>query len=130
VTTRRERLSSYREARHRFRPDRRQFEQLIAEALDSIPTEFRAHLVNVAILVQEQIAPRENTEEIVLGTYEGAGALASIVGDGIKIPDRITLYRQPILAGCTSRSEVIQEIRDTLIHEIGHHFDLDEHELP
>ena len=103
---------------------------LVREALEGIPEEFRGHLANVAILVQERAASRGESDEVLLGLYEGSGNPVLLDGAHLTVPDRITLFRQPILAAASTRAEVVREIRVTLIHEIGHHFGLGEHELP
>lgn len=82
------------------------------------------------MVVQEQAAPRGESDEVLLGLYQGAGNPAVTEDAHLVVPDRITLYRQPILAAGNTRAEVIREIRTTLIHEIGHHFGLAERELP
>ena len=133
-TGRRERLAAYRAAQQRFRPDRRQFERLVEEALDAVPEEFRRHLENVAVVVEEWPPEREGGRDgedgPLLGLYEGTPLGERGTGYHLVAPDRITLYRGPILALCRSRSDVIREVRDTVVHEIGHYFGLDDDELP
>ena len=130
---RRERVAAYRAAQGRFRPDRRQFERLVAEALERVPAEFRARLDNVAVVVEEW--PREGRDGgtddgPLLGLYQGTPLGERGTGYHLATPDRITLYRGPILALCRSREDVIREVRDTVVHEIGHFFGLGEADLP
>lgn len=126
---RRDRIGIYRDIQRRFRPDRRQFEALVQEALAQLPETFLSRVENVAIVVEDDPrSPRE--QEALLGLYEGIALPHRGDGYHLTAPDRITLFRRPILATATSREEVVKEIRDTLIHEIGHYFGLDEHELP
>src|SRR5690348_971518 len=113
---RRERLAAYRAAQSRFRPDRRQFEWLVAEALEQVPQEFRARLDNVAVVVEEW--PREGRGDgaegaPLLGLYRGTPLGERGTGYHLATPDRITLYRGPILSLCRSREDVIREVRDT-----------------
>lgn len=130
MTDRRERLARYRTHQARYRPDRRRFERLVAAALDQLPAEFRRRLENVAVVVEDWPPEQAGEEEAaLLGLYQGTPYPQR--GDGYHLvpPDRITIYRGPILALCRTREEVIREIRATLVHEIGHYFGLGEHEL-
>ena len=132
---RRERVALYRSAQRHFRPDRRQFERLVGEALAQVPEQFRRRMENVAIVVEEW-PPRRledgrgQEEGPLLGLYEGT-PLGERPGNYHLIPpDRITLYRGPILALCRTRAQVIREVRDTVVHEIGHYLGLGDDELP
>ena len=132
---RRERIAFYRDAQRRFRPDRRQFERLVSEALTEVPEQFRRRLENVAIVVEER-PPRALEEQRggdqgpLLGLYEGTPLGQRTSDYHLVPPDRITLYRGPILALCRTRGDVLREIRDTVVHEIGHYFGLGDDELP
>lgn len=130
MTDRRERLARYRAHQARYRPDRRRFERLVAAALAQLPAEFRRRLENVAVVVEDW-PPKQASEEeaALLGLYQGTPYPQRSDGYHLVPPDRITIYRGPILALCRTREEVIREIRATLVHEIGHYFGLDEHEL-
>ncbi|MFN0072575.1 MAG: metallopeptidase family protein [Chloroflexota bacterium] len=128
---RKERIGVYRELQHRFRPDRRQFEQLVQNAISELPLEFRQRLHNVAVTVAEFPPSGTGTsEEELFGLYEGIALPDRSDGAHLVAPDRITIYRQPILAACRTREEACREIRDTVVHEIGHYFGLGELELP
>ena len=132
---RRERVALYRSAQRRFRPDRRQFERLVSEALAQVPEQFRRRLENVAIVVEEWPPRRLEAgggcdEGPLLGIYEGTPLRDRPGNYHLVPPDRITLYRAPILALCRTRAEVIREVRDTVVHEIGHYFGLGDDELP
>lgn len=130
---RRERVAAYRTAQGRFRPNRRQFERLVGEALDGLPERFRRRLDNVAVVVEEWPPDRSGgapTAGPLLGLYEGTPLGERGLGYHLVAPDRITLFRGPILALCRTRAEVIREVRDTVVHEIGHLFGLGDAELP
>jgi predicted Zn-dependent protease with MMP-like domain len=133
--SRESRLATYRQSRRRYRPDRRQFERLVADALDELPEEFRSRLSNVAIVVEDwppsDRVPQHGTGDgdTLLGLYEGTPLSRRGTDYHLVPPDRITIYRGPILALCETRAEVIREVHATVVHEVGHFFGLDEHEL-
>ena len=107
---------------------RRRFEELVGEALDTIPAELARAMDNVVVLVDD----RHPDEPDLLGLYEGV-ALTERTGDyaGV-LPDRITLYREAILDVCADEDDVVHEIAVTVVHEVAHHFGVDEarlHEL-
>jgi len=113
------------------------FERLLAEALEQLPEEFAAALDNVAIVVEDEpqvddlasvgLEPEEGDE--LFGLYLGV-PLTERDSFYSELPDRIAIYRLPILRACHSRCEVIREVRDTLIHELGHHFGMEEEDMP
>ena len=123
---RQERMAVYRHAQRRYRPDRRQFEQLVMETLESLPDELKGRIENVAIVVEDE--PRSG--ESILGLYEGVALPHRAESYNLAPPDRITIFRRSILASASTRDDVRKEIRDTVVHEIGHYFGLTEHELP
>lgn len=101
------------------------FEELVADALDGIPEELGALMDNVAVFVRDG---REDSG--LLGLYQGV-PLTKREGYGIGggMPDRITLYRLPILARCRDETDVVNEIRRTVVHEVGHHFGISDSRL-
>jgi len=118
---------------------RRDFEALVDEAVKSLPKAFRRHLVNVAIEVQEEpseealesvgIEPDESDE--LLGLYWGRSIQNDSFFDaGGQLPDRVYIYRRPILRLCKTEEDVVREVQDTVVHEIGHHFGLSDDEMP
>ena len=105
------------------RPD---FEVLVAEALDLVPPELAAMLDNVAIFVEDE-APAHDPE--LLGIYEGIPLTErGQYYDGV-LPDRITIYRNPTLAICDTVEDVVDEVNITVVHEIAHHFGIDDDRL-
>jgi predicted Zn-dependent protease with MMP-like domain len=107
---------------------RERFEELVGEALDEVPEELLALMNNVVILVEDDPPPGEN----LLGLYEGH-ALTDRGWDyaGV-LPDRILIYRNPILRICDTDDDVVDEVAVTVVHEIAHHFGIDDarlHEL-
>jgi predicted Zn-dependent protease with MMP-like domain len=127
--SRRERVAALRQHQGIYRPSRRQFERLVLEAIGELPSSFRDRLENVAIVVEEW-PDRDGPDGDLLGLYQGTPLADRGLGYHLVPPDRIVIYRRPILALCATRAEVIREIRDTVRHEVGHYFGLPESDLP
>jgi predicted Zn-dependent protease with MMP-like domain len=127
VNRRLERLARYRSARRRVAPStsRKAFELLVAEVLDELPGAVRERLDNVAVVVEE----RGNSD--LLGLYEGVNQLDRSSGYHLVAPDRITLFWKPILeeVGSADPELIRREVRKTIIHEVAHHFGMDDAEL-
>ncbi|HEX2177888.1 MAG TPA: metallopeptidase family protein [Nocardioidaceae bacterium] len=106
---------------------RQRFEELVAEALDTIPPELADLMDNVAIFVEDDAPPDDPR---LLGLYEGTPLTErdSWYGAGT-LPDRISVYRNPTLAACDSDADVVDEVRITVVHEIAHHFGIDDDRL-
>jgi predicted Zn-dependent protease with MMP-like domain len=112
------------------------FERVAEAALDRLPTGFAELMDNVVIQVEEEpdrqtlieleLDPDEHT---LFGLYTGVPLDERGGGYGGVLPDVILLYRQPLLAACRSTEELIREIQLTLLHEIGHHFGLNDDEM-
>lgn len=134
-----ERLRALRGVRHRWKTDRRLFNRLVIEVVQTLPDEFRSRLENVAVVVAEW--PDDEEAEVgveagapedsdLLGLYQGVPYGERTQGYTMTLPDRITIYRQPILASARTEAEAREEIRLTVLHEIGHYFGLGDDELP
>ncbi len=114
-----------------------EFAALVRQALDSLPPDYAKLLGNVAVVVEDE-PPREVLEDLeleseddLLGLYQGAPLDSeSFFHTGGQLPARIAIYRGPILRLCRTKAEVVREVRDTVVHEIGHHFGLDDEEMP
>ncbi len=104
---------------------RREFEGLVADALDLIPPELTAAMDNVVVLV----ADRNAGEPELLGLYEGVALTERTSDYGGVLPDRITIYQDAILEVCTTADEVVDEVAVTVVHEVAHHFGIDEQTL-
>lgn len=107
---------------------RRRFEELVSEALDEVPPEFARAMDNVVVLVEEF---NDEAPEI-LGLYHGVALTERTSHYGGVLPDRISIYRRPILQMCHTEDDVIEEVLVTVMHELGHHFGIDDarlHEL-
>ena len=114
-----------------------EFQALVQEALDGLPDEYAKLLTNVAVIVEEEPPPDVRTDleledgEDLLGLYQGLPIdKESFFQAGGQLPAKISIYRGPILRLCRTKKEVVQEVRDTVVHEIGHHFGFDDDEMP
>jgi predicted Zn-dependent protease with MMP-like domain len=108
--------------------DRAGFEALVEQALDEIPDEISGLVHNVVVLVEDE-PPADDPD--LLGVYDGV-SLTERGGDHTGLPDRITIFRNPLLEMCEDRTELVREVRITVVHEIAHHFGIDDarlHEL-
>ncbi|MGV0904039.1 metallopeptidase family protein [Mycobacterium novum] len=105
--------------------DPRRFDDLVSDALDLIPAQLAAAFDNVVILV----AGRNDEEPDLLGLYEGVALTERDSSYAGSLPDTITIYRDALLEMCGSDDEVVEEVRITVIHEIAHHFGIDDDRL-
>jgi predicted Zn-dependent protease with MMP-like domain len=104
------------------------FEELVGEALDTIPAALVAAMDNVVVLVEA----RHPEEPALLGLYEGVALTERNSDYGGVLPDRITVYRDALLDICTDEDQVVDEVAITVVHEVAHHFGVAEarlHEL-
>ncbi|MCH5642861.1 metallopeptidase family protein [Gordonia sp. ABSL49_1] len=98
------------------------FDGLVSDALDTIPSELTDAIDNVVILVE----PHHPEAPDILGLYQGVALTSRDHDYGGFLPDTITIYREPILAMCNTRHQVVHEVAVTVIHEIAHHFGIDD----
>ena len=114
---------------------REHFVKVVEEALDSLPQEFRSRIRNVAVLVEDvpPIQPSspqsEQQRRLLLGVFHGVPTTKKSIFDLPSGPDHIVLYQKNIEAVCSSEAEVREQIRLTVIHELGHYFGMDEEQL-
>jgi len=113
-----------------------EFERLVEEALESLPAQFAELLDNVAVVVEEEPsdddleALEDDEDGELLGIYRGV-ALPHRTHDMLPmLPDQIAIFRGPILRVTRNRREALHEIRDTVIHELGHYFGLHDDDMP
>jgi len=93
------------------------FEEMVVEALDGLPEELGRLMSNVAVVVEHDRGPAG-----LLGLYRGIPLTRRTTSYAGALPDRITIYRQAICAICRSDQEVVEQVRRTVVHEVGHHF--------
>lgn len=105
--------------------DPERFEQLVADALDTIPDDLARLMDNVVVVVAER-APGGD----LLGLYEGLPLTERSAGYGdLVLPDRITVYRRAICEMCDTEDEVVEQVTITVVHEVAHHFGIDDDRL-
>ena len=107
---------------------------MVEETLDSLPEEFRSRIRNVAVLI-EDLPPNQpplrpgKSRKLLLGLFHGVPTTKKSVFNLSPGPDHIVLYQKNIEAVCSNEAEVREQIRRTVIHELGHYFGLDEEQL-
>ena len=106
------------------------FDRLVDDALASLPQELLDYIENVQIVI-EDVPPADvlgEGDEVLLGLYQGVPR--TVRGADLPyLPDRITLYRRPIEARATSKIELAEVVRETVVHEVAHHFGIDDDRL-
>jgi predicted Zn-dependent protease with MMP-like domain len=108
------------------------FEMLVAEALENLPENIQKKMENVAIIVQENPTAEQLKQtgvrqgSLLLGLYEGIPQTAWGRGFGGNLPDKITIFQSPIEQFAFNPEEIKKLVKNTVIHEIAHHFGFDE----
>jgi predicted Zn-dependent protease with MMP-like domain len=113
------------------------FEKLVQQAISDLPLPYAKLMESIAVVVEEE-PPQDvledlelDSEDDLLGLYQGQSLAAdSFFDPGGEQPPRISIYKGPILRMCESPEEVVQEVRDTVVHELGHHVGLDDDDMP
>lgn len=115
--------------------DREAFEKLVSRALAELPAWVQAALDNVEVTVAETPSAAQRRRmglrpgETLLGLYEGVPQTRRTSFYGLVLPDKVTLFRRPILAACHTPEEVEERVRSIVIHELAHHFGIDDDRL-
>ncbi|GAB3672134.1 metallopeptidase family protein [Zhihengliuella somnathii] len=118
-----------------FEMDDDAFADAVERALDDIPPRLRDMMDNVAVFIEDRYVPGpgEDPSTVLLGLYDGVPLTERGMDWGeVPMPDRIFIYQEPILEMCGSEDEVIDEVTITVVHEVAHHFGIDDatlHEL-
>jgi predicted Zn-dependent protease with MMP-like domain len=110
-----------------------EFDRVVQEALNSIPDEFREYLDNVVVEVRgapdARFMAEHDVPDDLLGLYVGTPLEDRVLDMSEPMPERVFIFRDNLCDMCETRDELIKEIRITVLHEIGHHFGLDEERL-
>jgi predicted Zn-dependent protease with MMP-like domain len=113
--------------------DRGEFEQVVADAIDALPSEFARRLENVAVVIEDEPSPMllremglDPRRDTLFGLYQGTPLSERGGSFGMALPDTITIFYRPLVRACRSPNALRRQIRKTVIHEIGHFFGLDE----
>lgn len=101
-----------------------EFERMVGTALDSLPADLGHMMRNVAVVVAHEPGPRG-----LLGLYQGIPLTNRTSNYAGVLPDKITIYRLAICAICDSETEVVEQVRRTVVHEVGHHFGISDERL-
>ncbi len=115
--------------------DQETFDKLVARALQGLPTWIMAAMDNVEVTVAEVPSPAQRQRmrlrpgRTLLGLYEGVPQTRRTTHYGLVLPDKITLFRRPILSVCRTPEEVEMRVRSVVIHELAHHFGIDDDRL-
>jgi predicted Zn-dependent protease with MMP-like domain len=104
--------------------DPERFEEMVSDALDGLPAELGELMSNVAVTVEHNEGPAG-----LLGLYRGIPLTRRTTAYAGALPDRITIYRRAICAVCRSEQAVVEQVRRTVVHEVGHHFGIDDARL-
>jgi predicted Zn-dependent protease with MMP-like domain len=103
------------------------FDALVDRALDGIPEELARLVQNVVVLVEDE--PPEGEPDDLLGLYDGIALTERDSTMTMELPDRIFIFRGPLLDFCDTEKQLVEEVRITVVHEIAHHFGIDDHRL-
>ncbi len=106
--------------------EREEFETLVERALETIPDEIASLVRNVALIVEDD-APDDDPD--LLGLYDGIALTERYGEPTMELPDRIFVFRRPLLAFCEDAEELAEEVRITVVHEVAHHFGIDDDRL-
>ena len=115
--------------------DSQKFEQLVAKAIDDLPSEFYNGLENVDVVVADRPTSDQletlgrNHNETLLGLYEGVPLTKRSRHYGFVTPDKITIFQKPIETICKNETQIITEVKRVVLHEIAHHFGISDARL-
>ena len=114
---------------------RRRFEALVSRALDGIPDLVAEHMNNIDVVIEDWPTKAQyedlglEPDEWLFGLYEGTSLLERGITSDPLLPDKITIFKGPLEEACESEEQIAEEVRRTVVHEIAHHFGIDEDRL-
>jgi predicted Zn-dependent protease with MMP-like domain len=112
-----------------------QFAKLVERALDELPEAFAEHLQEVALEIRDRPTPKQlrdlglEEDQLLLGLYHGRPRTERSVMDGPHLPDVIYIFQEDVELASASEHDLVDQVRTTVLHEIGHHFGMDEDDL-
>ncbi len=111
-----------------------EFEAIVGEALDTLPKRFADLVENVIVTIEEEpsegdLDRTDDADAEILGIYRGV-SLVERMNEPPLLPDEIAIFRGPVNRIARNRDEAVEEIRETVIHELGHYFGLEDKDLP
>jgi predicted Zn-dependent protease with MMP-like domain len=115
--------------------DSARFEHLVAEAVNSLPEEISERMENVDVVVadrptREQLRVLKGRKgDTLFGLYEGVPLTSRSHGYGLVMPDKITIFQEPIESRCRNDAQIVKEVRRVVLHEIAHHFGISDRRL-
>ncbi len=114
---------------------RRRFEALVTRALDGIPELVAEHMNNIDVVIEDWPTKAQyedlglEPDEWLFGLYEGTSLLERGITSDPLLPDKITIFKGPLEEACETEEQIAEEVRRTVVHEIAHHFGIDEDRL-
>jgi predicted Zn-dependent protease with MMP-like domain len=111
------------------------FLRLVQEALDGIPPPYSEWLENIDIVIESKPSTHQireaglGADETLFGLYEGVPLVHRSADYGMVLPDKITIFQEPLEDECETESELVEEVRLTVVHELAHHFGISDDEL-
>ncbi len=118
-----------------MRLSRKRFKALVVRAMETIPEMIRAQMDNVDVVVEQRPTKAQRAsldlapDELLFGLYEGTPLTQRGIITEALLPDKITIFQGPLEDACATEEEMAEEIRKTVVHEIAHHFGIDEGKL-
>jgi predicted Zn-dependent protease with MMP-like domain len=113
-----------------FHLDDKQFEQIVASAIDNIPPKYAEHIKNLAFVVEDEPTPEQRTKlklrpyQTLFGLYEGVPLTSRSGNYNLVLPDKITIFKNPIEHTSNNLEEVIKQVNNTVWHEVAHYYGL------
>jgi predicted Zn-dependent protease with MMP-like domain len=117
--------------------NRKEFKKIVKQAMEGLPQDIGVKIQNVALVIEEEPSAEELKDvgldpgqDTMTGMYQGYALPERGASFGNVLPDRIVIYRKPLLEECRNKKELIREVQATVIHEVGHYFGMADKDLP